>query len=148
MLEAPGRARARSWSAVDGPRADRRLLLEEIRIGDEHWVQLPALVDEGVIEQGWIRFDLADHEQRRWLEANGLGLIEHAALWRARPGDRHGDDEIVAVERRSGTERVLILASGLELEVARDELRRPPAIEPPDPQLVVPVSDLARLLGR
>lgn len=140
------RSAARSWAEYDdGSEAGRVELFEEVHIGTDHWVRLPAVEREGIIDPAWIHLDLSDPAERRWHEANPLGLLEQDEAWSASPGDEVAGDEVVAVESRSDTAKELRLASGSTVHVTRRSVADPD-IDPPTSPPVVPLRDVERLL--
>jgi hypothetical protein len=119
ILRSAGRASASM--EVIAPADDVEILVaEEIRIGDDHYVHLPAAV-QVLGDDVWIHFDVTDHRHVRFLEENPIGLFDEVD----RPTGPHDDG--VRVRRRA--------------------VSPPPAIERPPADRTVSFGDLDELPG-
>ena len=96
------------------------LIAEEIRIGDDHFVHLPAAVHVLGYDV-WIHFDLTDDRHVRFLEEHAIGLFAEA--------DRSGD------------------TAGSGVRVRRDDVTPAPDIVRPPAARTVPFQDLDELPG-
>jgi hypothetical protein len=144
VLQSPA-GMAGTWSART-PKP--RTLAREIRIGTDVWVRMSVTEAEGITDPAWIHVDLTERWQRSFLAADPVGLVDQRHLWRARPGDDVDGDEVVAVDRVSGTERLLRLAGGGSVRVTRERLARPPRIAAPTSPRVVPLREVDEVLAR
>jgi hypothetical protein len=143
VVEAPAGVQG-SWWAEGGR---RRLLAQEVAVGDDRWVRLAMTEHDGITEPGWIHLDLSDPDQRRWFDANPVGVLDQRTLWTARVGDRTDWGEVTVVERPADDERRLRLADGSTIRVTRRRLVDVPRIGPPRSLPVVALDDVEELLA-
>lgn len=131
--------------AGDGARATVRtpagLYGEEVLVGDDHYVRMPA-AGAFLGTDRWIHTDLRDPRQRRYHEQNPAGLIALAEVATLRVGDEIAGQQVRSVERTDEGERHIDLGLGRTIDVATRTVDGGATIVAPDPSEVIALVDL------